>query len=258
MIDGKFDVRFFGAQHSRALIEPNYVKAIDVPPTNQKHSAGLQTAIKELEKHQELLAYPVGTFSYATEKINRELAKQAKKATKTAPNKKISVEAPKTPTRKATADTPKTPTRKATVETPKTPTRKATADTPKTPTRKVTADTPKTPTRKVVAAAAAKKKGDALESQPPAKRQKVEKKLAERTTRTSLLAQTNSDQSMINGLETRQLRGRSKSQESPVSVATNNVETPRKRKIGVAKLVEDVRESSRKKGKNSLEGQSNG
>jgi hypothetical protein len=246
MIDGKFDVRFFGAQHSRALIEPNYVKAIDVPPTNQKHSAGLQTAIKELEKHQELLAYPVGTFSYATEKINRELAKQAKKATKTAPNKKISVEAPKTPTRKANADTPKTPTRKAT------------ADTPKTPTRKVTADTPKTPTRKVVAAAAAKKKGDALESQPPAKRQKVEKKLAERTTRTSLLAQTNSDQSMINGHETRQLRGRSKSQESPVSVATNNVETPRKRKIGVAKLVEDVRESSRKKGKNSLEGQSNG
>lgn len=62
----KYDVRFFGGNHSRALIDARYIKTIDgdsqLLKLNSSHS--LKRALKELRCYELLQKYPASTFSY--------------------------------------------------------------------------------------------------------------------------------------------------------------------------------------------------
>lgn len=71
VVDRKYDVRFFGGKHARAIIDANFVKPIDTSLDDlkiTKKSPGLLKALEELEIHRQKVALPVGTFSYENEK----------------------------------------------------------------------------------------------------------------------------------------------------------------------------------------------
>lgn len=71
VVDRKYDVRFFGGKHARAIVDANFVKPIDSSLDDlkiTKKSPGLNKALEELEIHRQKVALPVGTFSYEKEK----------------------------------------------------------------------------------------------------------------------------------------------------------------------------------------------
>lgn len=64
--NNKFDVRFFGGNHSRALIDVRFIKPIDADTKSLKlgNSPTLKKAMEELRYHQMLSAYPPSVFSF--------------------------------------------------------------------------------------------------------------------------------------------------------------------------------------------------
>lgn len=78
--NNKFDVRFFGGTHSRALIDVRHIKPIDSDVKSLKlgNSPAIKKAMEELSYHQKLSAYPPSVFSFhanpqETEKIIRSV-----------------------------------------------------------------------------------------------------------------------------------------------------------------------------------------
>ncbi|XP_065363926.1 zinc finger MYND domain-containing protein 11 [Calliphora vicina] len=76
--NNKFDVRFFGGNHSRALIDVRYIKPIDADTKSLKlgNSPAIKKAMEELRYHQMLSTYPPSAFSFhadpqSTEEIIR-------------------------------------------------------------------------------------------------------------------------------------------------------------------------------------------
>ncbi|KAM7347058.1 uncharacterized protein ACRADG_006725 [Cochliomyia hominivorax] len=64
--NNKFDVRFFGGNHSRALIDVRYIKPIDADTKSLKlgNSPAIKKAMEELRYHQLLSSYPPSAFSF--------------------------------------------------------------------------------------------------------------------------------------------------------------------------------------------------
>ncbi|XP_023303966.2 zinc finger MYND domain-containing protein 11 [Lucilia cuprina] len=64
--NNKFDVRFFGGNHSRALIDVRYIKPIDADIKSLKlgNSPAIKKAMEELRYHQTLSSYPPSAFSF--------------------------------------------------------------------------------------------------------------------------------------------------------------------------------------------------
>ncbi|XP_075154990.1 zinc finger MYND domain-containing protein 11 [Haematobia irritans] len=64
--NNKFDVRFFGGTHSRALIDVRYIKPIDSDVKSLKlgNSPTMKKAMEELHYHQILSTYPQSKFSF--------------------------------------------------------------------------------------------------------------------------------------------------------------------------------------------------
>lgn len=64
--NNKFDVRFFGGNHSRALIDVRFIKPIDTDTKSLKlgNSPTIKKAMEELRYHQMLSAYPPSVFSF--------------------------------------------------------------------------------------------------------------------------------------------------------------------------------------------------
>lgn len=68
--NNKYDVRFFGGNHSRALVDVKHIRPIDTDPKQLKLSKGhaLRSAMEELKHHQLLLHYPPSQFSFRADK----------------------------------------------------------------------------------------------------------------------------------------------------------------------------------------------
>ncbi|XP_073835390.1 zinc finger MYND domain-containing protein 11-like [Musca autumnalis] len=64
--NNKFDVRFFGGNHSRALIDVRHIKPIDSDVKSLKlgNSPAIKKAMEELRYHQLLSTYPPSLFSF--------------------------------------------------------------------------------------------------------------------------------------------------------------------------------------------------
>uniref|UniRef100_A0A1A9ZKU0 PWWP domain-containing protein n=1 Tax=Glossina pallidipes TaxID=7398 RepID=A0A1A9ZKU0_GLOPL len=64
--NGKYDVRFFGGKHSRALIDVRHIKAIDTDVKSLKlgNRPGIKKAMEELHCHQMLSKYPASKFAF--------------------------------------------------------------------------------------------------------------------------------------------------------------------------------------------------
>ncbi|XP_058119374.1 zinc finger MYND domain-containing protein 11 [Anopheles ziemanni] len=69
VVNNKYDVRFFGDKHPRALVDANCVKPIDTDPKALKMNIkqqGLQLAMHELLKHQTLLDGPREAYAFGS------------------------------------------------------------------------------------------------------------------------------------------------------------------------------------------------
>lgn len=68
--NSKYDVRFFGGKHSRALIDVKYIKPIDSDSKQLKlgNSSAIKKALEELRYHQILSAHPPSKFSFHANK----------------------------------------------------------------------------------------------------------------------------------------------------------------------------------------------
>lgn len=68
--NNKYDVRFFGGDHSRALVDVKNIRSIDTDPKQLKLHKGhaLKTAMEELKHHQLLLHYPPSQFSFRADR----------------------------------------------------------------------------------------------------------------------------------------------------------------------------------------------
>ncbi|XP_055843620.1 MYND-type zinc finger-containing chromatin reader Zmynd8 [Episyrphus balteatus] len=68
--NNKYDVRFFGGDHSRALVDVKNIRPIDTDPKQLKLSKGhaLKSAMEELKHHQLLLHYPPSQFSFRADR----------------------------------------------------------------------------------------------------------------------------------------------------------------------------------------------
>uniref|UniRef100_A0A1I8NRZ6 MYND-type domain-containing protein n=1 Tax=Stomoxys calcitrans TaxID=35570 RepID=A0A1I8NRZ6_STOCA len=66
LANNKFDVRFFGGTHSRALIDVRFIKPIDSDVKSLKlgNSPTIKKAMEELRYHQMLSTYPPSKFSF--------------------------------------------------------------------------------------------------------------------------------------------------------------------------------------------------
>ena len=64
--NSKYDVRFFGGSHSRALVDVRCIKPIDTDQKSLKmgNSSQLKYALNELRYHQLLATYPPAKFSF--------------------------------------------------------------------------------------------------------------------------------------------------------------------------------------------------
>uniref|UniRef100_A0A1A9WVM2 Zinc finger MYND domain-containing protein 11 n=1 Tax=Glossina brevipalpis TaxID=37001 RepID=A0A1A9WVM2_9MUSC len=64
--NGKYDVRFFGGKHSRALIDVSHIKAIDSDIKSLKlgNRPSIKKAMEELHCHQMLSKYPPSKFGF--------------------------------------------------------------------------------------------------------------------------------------------------------------------------------------------------
>lgn len=92
VVDRKYDVRFFGGKHARAIIDASYVKSIDtsLDDLKIKKTPGLNKALEELEIHRQKVALPVGTFSYENERqMQQNQMIQVNDVTSVIPHKKI-------------------------------------------------------------------------------------------------------------------------------------------------------------------------
>lgn len=74
--DGKYDVRFFGGEHSRAIIHVRNIEPIDknIRKLNngQNLTGALQKAMNELKEHQKRLELSMNLFTFKAEKDIRE------------------------------------------------------------------------------------------------------------------------------------------------------------------------------------------
>lgn len=68
--NNKYDVRFFGGDHSRALVDVRNIRPIDTDPKQLKLPKGhaLKSAMEELKHHQLLLHYPPSQFSFRADR----------------------------------------------------------------------------------------------------------------------------------------------------------------------------------------------
>ncbi|XP_063708276.1 zinc finger MYND domain-containing protein 11 [Culicoides brevitarsis] len=89
--DGKYDVRFFGGEHSRAIVHQRNIEPIDKNikrlNSGKNVTKSLQVALNELKEHQKQLELPKEKFTFEGEKSTR-----AKKKCKFVPNKPTEVE----------------------------------------------------------------------------------------------------------------------------------------------------------------------
>ncbi|XP_053951134.1 uncharacterized protein LOC128858692 isoform X1 [Anastrepha ludens] len=72
--NNKYDVRFFGGNHSRALIESRLIRPIDTDIKSLKigNKPAIKKALEELRIHQVLSAYPPSIFSFHADKTEME------------------------------------------------------------------------------------------------------------------------------------------------------------------------------------------
>ncbi|XP_017467982.1 PREDICTED: uncharacterized protein LOC108360280 isoform X2 [Rhagoletis zephyria] len=72
--NNKYDVRFFGGNHSRALIESRLIRSIDTDIKSLKigNKPAIKKALEELRIHQVLSAYPPSIFSFHANKSEME------------------------------------------------------------------------------------------------------------------------------------------------------------------------------------------
>ncbi|XP_004525063.1 zinc finger MYND domain-containing protein 11 isoform X2 [Ceratitis capitata] len=72
--NNKYDVRFFGGNHSRALVESRLIKSIDTDIKSLKIGSkpAIKKALEELRIHQVLAAYPPSIFSFHASKTEME------------------------------------------------------------------------------------------------------------------------------------------------------------------------------------------
>lgn len=72
--NNKYDVRFFGGNHSRALIESRLIRSIDTDIKSLKigNKPAIKKALEELRIHQVLSAYPPCIFSFHANKNEME------------------------------------------------------------------------------------------------------------------------------------------------------------------------------------------
>ncbi|XP_050330145.1 uncharacterized protein LOC126759405 isoform X1 [Bactrocera neohumeralis] len=72
--NNKYDVRFFGGNHSRALIESRLIRSIDTDIKSLKigNKPAIKKALEELRIHQILSAYPPSIFSFHANKNEME------------------------------------------------------------------------------------------------------------------------------------------------------------------------------------------
>ena len=72
--DNKYDVRFFGGKHERALIKASNVKPIDTDRKllNLNMSSSFKKSLEELQKYQENLFVEPNIFSYEAECLQME------------------------------------------------------------------------------------------------------------------------------------------------------------------------------------------
>lgn len=69
VVNNKYDVRFFGDKHRRALVDANCVKPIDTDPKSLKMNVkqhGMQLAMQELLKHRVLLDGPREAYAFGS------------------------------------------------------------------------------------------------------------------------------------------------------------------------------------------------
>ncbi|XP_067637957.1 uncharacterized protein [Eurosta solidaginis] len=74
LANNKYDVRFFGGNHSRALIESRFIRSIDTDIKSLKigNKPAIKKALEELRIHQVLAAYPPSIFSFHANKSEME------------------------------------------------------------------------------------------------------------------------------------------------------------------------------------------
>lgn len=72
--NSKYDVRFFGGDHSRALVDVKNIRPIDFDMKQLKihKSHALRSAMEELKYHQTLLHYPPSQFSFRADRSQVE------------------------------------------------------------------------------------------------------------------------------------------------------------------------------------------